>query len=250
VRINLYTYRLGLASSLLYPFPGNLPNDAYHVASFVLLAWGAALWLRRERWSFLTCFVAAYLVLLIVTPTRAPRYLWPLYPLFALWFLLGLEALLSRLRPRWTRALRQRWVLGAAVLLSLAATVGHVRRPHSPGLETRADARALFDHLAALDGPVRAAFFKPRVLTWKTRVPAMGTFVGEPAEIWGELARLRITHVVVGDLGISPEKDAALRRALAAAPAGRVTSVYENESFEVFRIVADRREPTEESGGR
>jgi hypothetical protein len=182
--------------------------------------------------------------MLLVTPTRAGRYLWPLYPLFALWMLLGLERLLGRLRPVWTRALRERWVVGAAAVVFVAATLGHVRSLHPPGLETRADARALFDHVASLDEPVRAVFFKPRVLTWRTRVPAMGTFVGGPAEVWGELERLGITHAVVGDLGISPEKDAALRRALAAAAPGRVASVYENESFGVFRIFVGPREPS------
>ncbi len=250
VGTNLYTYHLGLAQSHLYPFPGNLPNDAYHVVSFALLAWGAAIWIRREWRSFLACFIVAYLGMLIVTPTRAPRYLWPLYPLFALWMLLGLERLVIRLRPAWSSRLRERWVLGAAIALALAATIDHVRRPHPPGLEARGDARALFSRLAALDEPVRVAFFKPRVLTWKTRIPAMGTFVAEPADAWGELERLRITYAVVGDLGISPEKDAALRRALAAAPSGRVTSVYENRSFEVFRIVADPREPSGDGDAR
>jgi hypothetical protein len=250
VAINMYIYRLGLAESHLYPFPGDLPNDAYHVVSFLLLAAGAAVWLRREWRSFLACFVVAYLGMLIVTPTRAPRYLWPLYPLFALWMLLGLEAVLRRLRPGWPRALREHWALGAAVVLSLSAAVGHVRRPHPPGLEARADAQALFGHLTTLDPPVRATFFKPRILTWKTRIPAMGTFVAEPEDIWGELERHQITHVVVGDLGISPENNAALRRALAAAPAGRVAWDYGNESFEVFRVAEALRNPSEDGSVR
>ena len=70
--------------------------------------------------------------------------------------------------------------------------------------------------------PVSESVAFNRRLYKVTRVRlAMGTFVAEPADIWGELERHQITHVVVGDLGISEEEDTALRRALAAAPMGR-----------------------------
>jgi hypothetical protein len=234
VLVNLETYVYGLGQTLLYPFTANLANDLYHVAAAALLAAGLWLWLRARPLPFVACFAAAYGAMLLAIPTRAERYLWVLYPLIAYGLLAGLRALLAvRLVPRRAAA----GAVAAGCLLVAIALPPRLRAPREAGLEEHPDVQRLFARLAevAARQPVRALFFKPRNLTWATRIPAMGPFVAPAPVVLEELQRQGITHVVVGDLGVHPERQAALGRALAAEP-GSFRPCYENASFRVYQF--------------
>lgn len=78
-------------------------------------------------------------------------------------------------------------------------------------------------------------FANPRVMAWQTGVPTMGLFNAAPEHMLQELRAKRITHVIVGDLGISRHDTAVLREFLAAYPE-RFTPIYRNSSFTLYRF--------------
>jgi hypothetical protein len=230
VLVNLKTYLYGLGQGLLYPFAWNRANDVYHLIAAAVAALGFAAWLRARAVPFVACFALAYGAMLLVIPTRAERYLWVLYPLIAFCLLAGLRALLApRLGPERGAAAS---VTVGCLLAALAVSL-HLRAPRDPGLEENPQVQQVFGNLAEIAShrPVRAVFFKPRNLTWATRIPAMGPFVAAPRDVLEELERQGITHVVLGDFGVHPERQASLRRALQAEP-GSFRPGYANASFQ------------------
>jgi hypothetical protein len=100
-----------------------------------------------------------------------------------------------------------------------------------------ADARGVAEHLQAQGGAtrVRAVFFNPRRFTLATGIPAMGAFEGDDGAWSQELRAQRITHVVLGDLGVGPKGDRSLRAFVAGHPAA-FEREYANASFEVLRL--------------
>ena len=247
ILVNLRTYLYGFGQSLLYPFPWNRANDAYHVLGAVVAALGLLAWLRARPVRALACFALAYCAMLLVIPTRAERYLWVLYPLVGFALLAGLRGLFA---ARLGEARAGAGAVTAACLLSLVSAVSATQAPREPGLEENPDVQQLFQRLAEMASrqPVRAVFFKPRTLTWLTRIPAMGPFVAPPPIVLEELEAKRITHLVMGDLGVNPERQASMRRALDQAP-GSFRPCFENGSFQVFELVGHRA-GAEATGGR
>jgi len=238
---NVATYKISVGEGLLQPFPSGGANTIYHGVASVLVALGGWDWLRRGgARSFPALFGLSYLGMLAITPTRATRYLWPLYPILALALLNGLALALARV-PR-LRDDARRPALAIAGLLALLAAAVHLAQPHPRAPEERPEARAVYASLQELDAvaPARVVYFKPRTLTWHTRIPAMGTFVAPPAEWLEELRRQRITHVVVGDLGAFPEKDRALRAVVEGHPE-LFREEYRNPGFAVYRFDAAPR---------
>jgi hypothetical protein len=47
----------------------------------------------------------------------------------------------------------------------------------------------------------RVSFYSPRLLTWHTRLPAMGHFSASPDQVLAELRAQRIDYLVTGTLG-------------------------------------------------
>jgi hypothetical protein len=236
--VNLRTYVYGLGQSLLYPFPWNRANDAYHLLAAGVAALGLLAWLRPRPFRVLMGFVLAYGAMLLLIPTRAERYLWVLYPLVGYALLAGLRALLGL---RLDAARSGAWAVAVGCLLAATAIATALRVPRDPGLEENPDVQELFGRLAdvASQEPVRALFFKPRTLTWLTRIPAMGPFVAPPELVLDELDRQHITHVVLGDLGVNPERQASMRGALESEPAS-LRLYFENRSFRLYAFARHR----------
>lgn len=233
---NALAYRSAIFDALLRPTPSRLINGAYFVIAACLVMLGAVQWLRRSWRSFLFCFVVAYVAMLLVAPVRESRYLWPLFPMVELWLLLGLKTFVAVLRPNRPRA--ERVVLATAAVISACAIGVHLTKPAPVSFPDLPPVRRLFAEVQqiARQQRMRAVFVNPRVLTWNTRVPAMGTFIATPQQTLSELEAKRISHVIVGDMGTAPAADSSVRRVIEMFPQ-RFTRVYSDSVFAIYRVV-------------
>jgi hypothetical protein len=236
---HLASYRSALTEATLYPFFGKVPNALHHLLALGLLLIGAWTWLRSARRSLLLGFTATTAALLVVFPVASGRYLWPLFPLLALWMVLGLHQVVTRVirAARWSSVSPDRVVASLVGLLCASAMLVHVLKPDPLTLLGRPDTDAMLGAMRgfAAHEPVRAMFVNPRVLTLETHVPAMVTFTAPPDVFVTELGARHITHVVTADLGSAPHDEAALRASMRAYPA-RFTPVFQRGAFFVYRF--------------
>ncbi len=241
---------LGLASAFTYPFDAKPVNNVYHGIALLIALLGLVMWLHREWRSITAIFAVGYSLMLCVVPVQDARYLWPLYPLAGYGLILGVGHVLSAARRDTSLAsgsdraqapsagsrfhARAAIAVSAVMLFALALRAAE-RTP--PALEDRADVQELFTRLksSARHDSLRVAFFSPRALTWNTHIPAMGTFAASPAEVLAELESKRVSHVITGDLGTQPKRDAAMREAIRAYPL-RFSLAFSNASFSVYRF--------------
>ncbi|HEU4722202.1 MAG TPA: hypothetical protein VFS59_12625 [Gemmatimonadaceae bacterium] len=237
VKASARTYGVqGVSELLLYPFPWRLANIAYHAAALPLLGWGLARSLWRERRTLMTSFFVVYVVMLIVVPVREERYLWPVMPIMALGFFDGLRALLALRLPT---AAAERATLASCGVLATAAMCVVLLRPPRETLFQHPEVRALFARIAALPRTPtpRVVFVNPHVLTWETGVAAMPSFHATTTQAMAEMRRRRITHVVLGDLGVAPRLDSVLRRAVADSVQA-FSPLYRDSVFQLFALRA------------
>ncbi|HKP16303.1 MAG TPA: glycosyltransferase family 39 protein [Gemmatimonadaceae bacterium] len=208
--------RMSMFEALLYPFPWRMANGVYHVLGLLVMAWGFVRILRREWRSMTAALFIAYVVMLVLVPVRETRYSWPILPVFAWAFYEGLVALWALL-PRWDAGRAQRAAFASSTAIALASAVLVFQRPPRDSLLDHPEVHALFARVAALprSPATRVVFTNPRVLTWKTGVPAMGTFETTTPNTMAELRRNHISHVVLGDLGAAPWLDRSMRRTVA-----------------------------------
>ena len=236
-RTLVFALRSSIFESLLYPFPWQMANGAYHVLGTLVMAWGFVRMLRREWRSMAVALFVAYVAMLVIVPVRETRYSWPILPVFAWAFYEGLVALCALL-PRWDagRAHRAAFASCAAIALLSAALV--FQRPPRDSLFDHPEVHALFARVAALprSPATRVVFTNPRVLTWKTGVPAMGAFETSTPNTMAELRRNRISHVVLGDLGANPRLDSAMRRTVADS-ASTFSMVYRDSVFTMLALL-------------
>lgn len=234
---NLDTLRSGIFEALLYPFPWRTANAAYHLLGVLVLLWGLARTLWHDRRTMLTALFLVYVAMLLVLPIREERYLWPILPVFAWAFYDGIVALLTW-RPRWPVERAPRLALASCAAIAVLSAVIVFQRPPRDSLFDHPEVRQLFARVAALPrSPApRVVFTNPRVLTWETGVPAMGTFKAAPSVVMAELRRKRISYVVLGDLGTTTSYDAALRRAVAES-SSVFSPVYSNPRFTLLALL-------------
>ena len=234
-------YRTVIFDALLYPFPSNSLNDIYHfVASMALLA-GAVLLLRRHGRSFAAAFAVAYVFMLILVPVSDGRYLWPLFPVIGAAFLHGTVWLVRVARRGIETMAAERGVALAVVApIVIAGTVRLARIPDPPSLLGHADVQALFSQVRATarDDSLRLVFMNPRVMVLETGVRTMPLFrTDSTSKSIRVLENARITHIVIGDLGMLPHANEAMQRMVRESPA-RFQLVYENPSFRLYRFLA------------
>ncbi|HWP70258.1 MAG TPA: hypothetical protein VNM36_04120, partial [Gemmatimonadaceae bacterium] len=218
MRLNLVAIRFGFLDTTLYPFGSNLGNDVWHGVAALLAMVG--LWqvrrtgLRRFAWQF----AFSCLVMLILLPTRSSRYWWPMVPLQSLLIVGGFASVLRAVRvraiPQWTPTFL------VAVLFAFASRRA-VPEPAVP-FAKREDVAAVIAalHEASPEEYPRVAIYSPRLLTWHTRIPAMGQFEATPDQVLAELRDKRIAFLVRGSLGEFPIIDAAVDLAVAKRPDG------------------------------
>jgi len=214
VRENLGVIRLAVLETFLYPFASNPANDVLHVVELLLAVVGTWALLRAGPRRFAYIFALSYVLMLLVLPTRAARYWWPLVPLQALAMIEGLRVLLSRVPSV------PRWVPAVAVALLFAIGLPHDARERATPFFERDEVTQVVAALrsASPDMEPRVAIFSPRQLTWHTRIPAMGHFRATPDQTLAELRDKKIAFLVSGSLGEWPEISASIDRAIAARP--------------------------------
>ena len=244
----LDTLRSAIFELLLYPFPWRIANGAYHVLGTLVMAWGFVRMLRREWRTMITALFVAYVAMLVIVPVRETRYAWPILPVFAWAFYEGLVALYA-LRPRWDAGRAHRTAIASCAAIALAAAVIVFQRPPRDSLFDHPEVHALFARVAALPrSPApRVVFSNPRVLTWKTGVPAMGSFSTSTPKTMAELRRKRISYVVLGELGTTPPIDSAMRRAVADS-ASAFSLVYRDSVFTMLALLPSAASADRTSG--
>ena len=237
---NLRTYRISAFETLLHPFPNAFTNDAWHAASAALVVMGLVPWIRPAASRLALSFGVTYVAALAVLPLAQGRYLWPVAPLILLGLWRGLTITARFLERQWPTL--PRWAPAAIVVLLASAGVIRLATAPPPGrLAQVPDVRALFDvvRAEAARAPMRVTFFKPRVLTLETGVPAMSPFAAEPSVVLSELRQRCITHVVIGNLGTGRAAVVAFNRAVVRR-AELFTRVYTNPSFRLYRFEGGR----------
>ena len=213
-------YPRAVTAWLLRPFPGDLPNEAWHVVAVLVALLGGVAWAWRARRRFALAFALCYLPVLFVFGGVEARYLMPLAPLLLYALLDGARRLLVAL-PLTIEATRAtRVVVVGASAVALLATARQVVRPAPAQLHAQpgfaamlADARA-----RAAREAVRAISCSPRVFTWETGIPTMGPIEATPDETVAELARQGVTLAVLGEPCHWMDEMRSLRAAVAARP--------------------------------
>jgi hypothetical protein len=217
-------YPFAVLELFLYPLPWNRANDLYHLVIAAFCVVGVAQWVRRELTRLLTLFALAYVAMLLLLPMQDSRYLMPLAPLALYGAASGIAIVVrwfARQRRREVSERRAQRAALAAIAALVAVTLTHELTRPTPAVLMESDGvRPLFARLEAARAaePIRALFVNPRVLTWRTGIPAMGFFLASPDTTVAELRDRRITHVVVGDVGTDELRDGAIRRAVASRP--------------------------------
>lgn len=235
-------YRELATAFQLNPTPWAVPNAIYHVLAMLLTGLGLIVWTRRAGVRFLFCFAAFYLGMLLLMPWPSSRFLWPLLPMF--WFatLAGGKEILARVGHDERRALRV--TLAAAGLVAVSAVAFGPPAPRLVGIGDLREGRELYDAIRRLagDSTLRLGFFNPRDAARLTGVSAMSIPTREPDELLGEFASHGVSHVVVGSMGTDERGDSAMRRALAER-SSRFAKVFANDSFAIYRIMPEVRDP-------
>jgi hypothetical protein len=217
--------------------PHQWANLVLHLAVLAVAAVGAVIALRAQPKRFAYVVAAWYLVMLVVLPTRASRYMFPMYPLMTFAFLTGVRWLGSLVpgagsRPSLLSA-------SAAVLLLVSGLARDVAAPTPPTFATLPDVQGVREVLRrenAARGDVRVAIFAPRVLTWMDGLTTTSLFDAPPDEMIRVLRDQRITHVVNGDAGTFAIGASEVSRMITTHPES-FRKLYANDSFQVYAVV-------------
>lgn len=210
-------------------------NLTLHSVLLVVAIIGAVIALRAQPRRFAYITAAWYLIMLVALPTRAPRYMWPLFPLMTYAFLTGAQWLLA-LVPRVHVARRQVLACTVATLVIVAGLARDVIAPAPRTFDSIPDVQSVRDVLRREDGGtgrVRVVVFAPRVVAWEDGLTTMSMFDAPPDEMLRVLREHGITHVVSGDAGTYAIGAAGIPRLVESRP-GSFRELYRNDSFRVY----------------
>ena len=238
---NALRYRWPIFDLQLYPFPTRILNAAYHVGITALSAWALLRWMGGTWYRFAVVFLFGYVGMLLVAPVQSGRYFWPLLPFVAYGMVRALDDLL-KVGPlrRTSTAVR---VMGPLLLLTAMSWVMVLRTPPEPSLLQRESVQSLFQHFRELetDRPeTRAVFIKPRTLAWHAGVPTMALLYPPTNDVaLAELQDKRITHVVLGNVGLGGQAANERWRNLIDERDDLFRLEYRNDDFEVYAVGSD-----------
>ena len=241
-------YPFAVLDLFLYPLPWNHANDAYHVVIAMLAVVGAVAWFPRVRSRFVILFTVVYVGMLLVLPMQDGRYLMPIAPLAVYTAGVGIGVVAAGIGRLTRHPLPPPRAVGVSLAVAIAIVVAALGRqltqPAPTVLMDVPGVQATFQRLRAAhdSGTVRAMFVNPRVLTWRTGVPAMGFFLADPDTILAELRAKRITHVIVGDLDTDPTRAPAVAATVAARPAA-FRRLYAGGPFTVYAFDSAKTVP-------
>lgn len=220
----------------LTPTPWRAVNLAYHAAALAALVIGAIAWVRRAGVRFLFCFTVCYAGILLLMPWTIGRFLWPLAPM--VWFatLDGARVVFQAVRMERVVAVRTA-ALAAASIAMMAAVLGPAP-PSLVGIGDLPEGRALYRALEreAASTPVRAMSSYPRDAALVPGVSAMSIPPSQPDSLLAAADSYRITHAVLGSLGVDTSADRVLLETLQQHPE-RFRRVFGNDKFTLFRMV-------------
>jgi hypothetical protein len=235
LKLTFHQYKLGYFGSVLYPFASNRLNDVYHLVAGGFALVGVARLVPAWRQSFVSAFVVAYSVMLLLVRVHEPRYIWVLYPLLAYATLYGLVSVIQWLRPRMPALVARRIAVATALVLAVAGCAQILRTPPRRGLLADADTQALFARLKEEGPATRVAFTNPRVLTLETGIPAMPLIHNADSTVIRELRVHRITHVITDTLNIQPYSTELFLRLARELPQV-FRPIYRNPTFVLYRL--------------
>ncbi len=236
---NLISYRLALLENMLYPFPWELANDAYHLVGALLMVIGFFAWLRTGWNRFVLYFAFSYMMMLLSLPVSGgERYFWPVAPLMMFLMLRGgravFELTMRAMPPRRLDAV----VVAMAVVIASVTFLMRVTTPRSPALVENPELQRIFTYVRAIDEAdnARVAFHYPRLLTWETKKRAMALPNRGPLDRRVEEFRIRgITHVVSSESLRHRVEEQLLREALRQRPEA-FSLAHQGDGFAVYRV--------------
>ncbi|MGQ0643267.1 MAG: hypothetical protein ACT4P6_21185 [Gemmatimonadaceae bacterium] len=232
-------YPLGALAAQLYPFPGDMPNDIYHVLASILMVVGTAALLWRQRRTMLTALAIMYSGLLIASPAIIDRYLWPLLPVLAAGFVVGVSAVWRVVAVRIGRPLGGPILTVATfALIAIGSLIREIQVPPPPSEHHQPARLALFAWLRETSQrePIRVVYSNPRVLTLETRVPAMPAIFATPPQHLAAMYDRLITHLIWPK---TPPNECRARLAhdLPALYPDRFKLEYQNPQYLVYRLI-------------
>ena len=229
--------------AVLYPAPWPLVNDVYHVLVLFLMVPGLVVFVRRYWKSGLGCLTILYvLALVLLSPIRESRYLWPLWPVFAYSVVAGARVWAGwvRLSEQTTRRLAP--IIGGGWILVCLLTA--LAKPSPPALLADNDIKDVMEWVRneSKVAPMRVVFFNPKVLALETGVPSMPWFRATPEETLEEFRRAGITHVIVGRISVMKRETESLEAAIRTNP-DAFQLVRKNGTFEFLRVTVGESRP-------
>lgn len=228
-------YHHSVLESHLFPFPGDFPNDVFHVFTAGLMVLGLADFVRRNPRSLAVCFAVVYTLALGSLQIVGVRFAFPLYPLFVYGVVNGIRIVVEVLAPRRGMAV----ALGySAVLAAVITARAWIVEPPLPRMH-EPDYLELVEHIrgrVAAGEEMRIVSFRPRILALETGAPGMVQLRRENTEAHiAEWCRTSMTHAVLGGFGIGVLGTQATRRALETRP-GAATVELSNDTYELVRL--------------
>lgn len=235
VQLNIRAIADGVREGLVITTPSVTGTRVLHLLLLVVALTGLATDRRWRTSRFGVALAVWYVVMLVVLPTRAPRYVWPLLPFVAHGMVCGVAWFAARITAE--GAARTSAVVSGMLVMVGAWQVGRISPPRTfrevPDVKNVvATLRAEFSAAPNM----RVAFFAPRVLTWETGIRSAPLFGADPDSALAFMRTHGITHVVTGDAGAFAIGRAGMDSIVAARPE-RFERIQENGSFRTFRLV-------------
>jgi hypothetical protein len=215
--------------------PHRRANLALHLTMIVVAAIGALVALRAQPRRFAYLVAAWYLLMLVALPTRAQRYMWPLYPLMSFAFLTGARWLAGRV-PALARARAHVPGVAAVTIVLVTGIVQDAAAPAPRTFNALPDVQQLREVLSREDGGsgrMRVVVFSPRVMSWEAGFTTMAMFDAPADDMLRVMRDAGITHVVAGDAGTHTLYADGIPRLIERRPEW-FREVHRSPTFQVF----------------